>query len=46
MNKNLIMRMNKKVSTKSEKWRHAIQLELHERMNNKQIWSDCDVIWL
>ena len=23
---------------------HAIQLKLHERMNKKQIWSDCDVI--
>ena len=24
---------------------HALQLKLHERMNKKQIWSGCDVIW-
>ena len=24
---------------------HAPQLKLHERMNKRQIWSGCDVIW-
>ena len=39
--------MNKKLTPPRAKndATHAIQLKLPERMNKKQIWSGCDVIW-
>ena len=44
---NLITRMEKKPAPLRVKndVTHAIQLKLHERMNNKHILSDYDVIW-
>ena len=43
MTKNLITRMNRKLAPLGVT-NDVTQLKLHERMNKREIWSNCDVI--